>query len=378
MTGRRRGLLAGAVLALLLWAGAAGAHQVGLSRGGYHFDGQTVTAVLHIQGEEAARAGLSPVGVGEVDRQADTVWHVSVGGDRCAPASFEVRSDPDAPDGALVTASWRCPGEAAEAVVELVAFDRLTQGHRHLAHLDRDASTLSVLSASERELRVPRTADARARVAAPVHDAPAADTAGDGTARPKVTAPEPEPAGALAVFGGMVLMGVEHILTGYDHLLFLLGLLLICGRLRDMAKVITAFTLAHSVTLALAALHVWAPSGAIVEPAIALSVAFVGVENFIKPDPSGRWRIAGAFGLIHGFGFAGALGDVGLPPGNTVAALAGFNIGVELGQLAIMVLVVPVIAIALKQRAYIRYVMPALSGVVVLAGLGWFVQRVVG
>ncbi len=174
----------------------------------------------------------------------------------------------------------------------------------------------------------------------------------------------------------MVVTGVEHIVTGFDHLLFLLGLLLICGRLSDMAKVITAFTVAHSVTLGLAALQIWTPSPSIIEPAIALSVAFVGIENFIQPNPAGRWRIAGAFGFIHGFGFAGALSQVGLPEGNLIAALAGFNIGVELGQLAIMLLVVPIIAAALKRPFYTRYVMPTLSAAVALAGLAWFIERV--
>lgn len=356
------------------------AHEIGLSRGGYHFDGTEVSAELRIQSREAARAGLAPVGSGEDDAQADTVWHVSAGGARCTPTAFEVRTDPDVNDGALVTATWRCPAPAELALVEFVRFGQLTSGHRHLAHLDRDPRTLTVLSEGEATMRVPRSANAKSKTLTPggaTGKTPPSEPASTAGAAPATEPPPmPEAPGGFAVFTSMVAMGVEHILEGYDHLLFLLGLLLICGRLRDMAKVITAFTVAHSVTLCLAALQVWTPPASIIEPAIALSVAFVGIENFIKPNPAGRWRIAGAFGFIHGFGFAGALGEVGLPEGNLVAALAGFNIGVELGQLTIMLLVVPIIAMALKRPFYNRYVMPALSAFVATAGLIWFVERV--
>src|SRR5262249_30813916 len=111
----------------------------------------------------------------------------------------------------------------------------------------------------------------------------------------------------------MLKLGVEHILTGADHLVFLLGLILVGGRWRSLVGVVSAFTLAHSITLALAALSVFAPSPRIVEPAIALSIAYVGVENLFVKDASKRWRITFPFGLIHGFGFAGALREIALP-----------------------------------------------------------------
>lgn len=383
MTARRLFFLA--LITLCATSSGALAHEVGLSRGGYHFDGTVVSAELRIQSQEAARAGLAPVGRGEDDAQADAVWHVSAGGARCAPTAFEVRTDPDVTDGALVTATWRCPAPAAMALVELARFDKLTRGHRHLAHLDRDPRTLTVLSEGEATMRVPRSVSPKSKTltpggatgkAPPSEAAPSAAAAPTTEPPPAAPAPTAAPQGGFAVFASMVVMGVEHIVTGFDHLLFLLGLLLICGRLSDMAKVITAFTVAHSVTLGLAALQIWTPSPSIIEPAIALSVAFVGIENFIQPNPAGRWRIAGAFGFIHGFGFAGALSQVGLPEGNLIAALAGFNIGVELGQLAIMLLVVPIIAAALKRPFYTRYVMPTLSAAVALAGLAWFIERI--
>src|SRR5262249_14425463 len=120
---------------------------------------------------------------------------------------------------------------------------------------------------------------------------------------------------------GLFWMGIEHILTGYDHLLFLFGLVLVGGRLRSLALAISAFTVALSLTLALAALGIWAPSPRFVEPAIALSIAYVGVENYFVRDASKRWRITMPFGLIHGFGFAGALREVGLSRAEVPGAL---------------------------------------------------------
>ena len=111
----------------------------------------------------------------------------------------------------------------------------------------------------------------------------------------------------------MLKLGIEHILTGADHLVFLLGLLLVAGGWRPLLGVVTAFTVAHSITLALAALSIFAPSPRLVEPAIALSIAYVGVENLLNPDARQRWRITFPFGLVHGFGFAGALRAIALP-----------------------------------------------------------------
>jgi hypothetical protein len=145
----------------------------------------------------------------------------------------------------------------------------------------------------------------------------------------------------------MVKLGIEHILTGADHLVFLFGLILVGGRWRSLVGVVTAFTLAHSVTLALAALSVVAPSPRLVEPAIALSIAYVGVENLFVKDASKRWRITFPFGLVHGFGFAGALRAVALPRAQLPAALVAFNLGVEAGQLAVLSLALP-LTVALR------------------------------
>jgi hydrogenase/urease accessory protein HupE len=190
-------------------------------------------------------------------------------------------------------------------------------------------------------------------------------------------------------FRRYALLGVEHILTGYDHLLFLLGLLLVCRRARTVAVVVTCFTAAHSVTLALAALHVVTLPGRVVEPLIAASIVFVGVENVVRgsepdrPWPNSwlvvRWGLAFAFGLIHGLGFAGALEDIGLGRDGApiIAPLVAFNLGIELGQLAIAL---PLFALLWKLRAlpaFARTGVKIASLLVAAVGLVWLVQRLI-
>jgi len=160
--------------------------------------------------------------------------------------------------------------------------------------------------------------------------------------------------GALGVLGAYVRHGIEHILFGFDHLLFVLALILIVPRLRVLFATVTAFTLAHSITLALAALGVVHVPGPPVEAAIALSVLLLAAELVRlergRPSLTSRWPwlVAFSFGLLHGFGFAGALSAVGLPQGDVPLALFAFNVGVELGQLAFIAAVLAVLALARK------------------------------
>ena len=171
-------------------------------------------------------------------------------------------------------------------------------------------------------------------------------------------------------------LGVEHILTGYDHLLFLLVLLLRGGRLLSLLKIITAFTVAHSITLALAVLRVVTVPGRIVEPAIALSIIWVALENLLRKDaPSQRWLISFFFGLVHGFGFASAIEPLALPPGRLALALLGFNLGVEAGQAFVVALLLPLLLWMRGTAWEPRVVRAASVGVVVMA-LAWFVERV--
>jgi hydrogenase/urease accessory protein HupE len=183
--------------------------------------------------------------------------------------------------------------------------------------------------------------------------------------------------GLLAQARSFLALGVEHIFTGYDHLLFLVGLLLLGGRFWSLFKIVTAFTVAHSVTLILAALEVVNVPPRIVEPAIALSIAYVGAENFFLKSTDRRWIIAFAFGLIHGFGFAGILREMGLPQRGLVLSLLSFNVGVEAGQLAVVAVVLPVILL-IRRQAWQRRAVYAASLAITGMGLYWFVERLWG
>ena len=186
----------------------------------------------------------------------------------------------------------------------------------------------------------------------------------------------------LDVFARYMRSGVEHIFLGYDHVAFLLALLLWARRLGPVVKVVTAFTLAHSVTLSLAVLDLVVLPGRVVEPLIAASIVWVAVENFLSRDVGGRWRVAFALGLVHGFGFAGVLREFGLPGGQLGLALGAFNLGVEVGQVAIVAVAIPLLRLADRlgaPRAGVPVRRPtlvyALSAVVVLLGLYWLAER---
>lgn len=172
-----------------------------------------------------------------------------------------------------------------------------------------------------------------------------------------------------------VELGVEHIWTGYDHLAFLAGLLLTAPGLRDMLMVVTGFTVAHSITLSLAATGVFTLSPEYVEPAIAVSILYVGIENLLKPPFRRRVILTFLLGLIHGFGFAGLLAEIGIPQGNLAPALLAFNGGVELGQAAVAAITLPLLLGLRKLAAWDRYLMPGLSVCIALSGLWWLVQR---
>jgi HupE / UreJ protein len=187
----------------------------------------------------------------------------------------------------------------------------------------------------------------------------------------------------LALYGSI---GVRHILPGgMDHILFVLAIFLASVHFRALLLQVSAFTVAHTVTLALAASGVLAPSPAIVEPLIAFTIAFVAIENLVFEDMT-KWRPAMVFGfgLIHGLGFAGFFGELGLPPGQFWSALIGFNLGVEIGQLLVLALA----AFAgywLRRhfddregtRQYRRYVVLPGSLLIGVTGFWWAVERLI-
>lgn len=179
-------------------------------------------------------------------------------------------------------------------------------------------------------------------------------------------------------------LGVEHILGGWDHLAFLFALLVAARGVRSLFAVVTAFTAAHSITLALAALELVRVPGRLVELAIALSIAYVAAEALLVRRPGARWIEAFAFGLVHGLGFAGFLGDSLVLEPLKVTALAGFNLGVEAGQLAVVAAAALVVVRLPGDRDYRgqrdqwlvpRWLRSTLAWGVLAAGLFWFLER---
>ena len=184
--------------------------------------------------------------------------------------------------------------------------------------------------------------------------------------------------GALSVIAKFVPEGIHHILIGPDHLLFLVGLLLLGGSIRRLLLVVTSFTVAHSITLSLAALNIFTPPARIIEPAIALSIVYVGFDNLlVKEGRDVRAWIAFSFGFIHGFGFANVLKEMDLPRSALGWSLFSFNFGVEIGQMVVVVIVSSALA-ALRARSEWAGQKVAFAGsiLVILAGAFWFVQRV--
>ena len=184
--------------------------------------------------------------------------------------------------------------------------------------------------------------------------------------------------GVLAVMRKFIPAGIHHILIGPDHILFLIGLLLLGGPLKRLLLIVSAFTVAHSITLSLAALNIVTPPARLIEPAIALSIVYVGVDNLMV----GRGRdvrawIAFAFGFIHGFGFASVLREMNLPGEALGWSLFSFNAGVEIGQLLVVSLVASaLLALRASNEAASKRLVFAGSVLVILAGAFWFVQRV--
>jgi len=167
--------------------------------------------------------------------------------------------------------------------------------------------------------------------------------------------------------------GVHHIFIGYDHIAFLLGLLLMGGSLLNIVKIVTAFTLAHSLTLCLAALDVVTLPARLVEAGIALSIVYVALENLFFTTFDRRWLVSFAFGLVHGFGFANVLKQMHLPASGLAASLLFFNIGVEVGQIVIVALVVPLLW-ALGRTPVYRMTVRLLSLAILCAGVFWLFE----
>lgn len=170
-------------------------------------------------------------------------------------------------------------------------------------------------------------------------------------------------------------LGIKHILTGYDHILFLVALIVIGLSTRDALKIITSFTVAHSITLLLAAMKLITLNSMFIESVIALSICYVALENLLAKQVNYRWLVTFIFGLIHGFGFASVLQEYVAGKSNLVLSVVAFNVGVELGQLMIFLIILPVLHLLRKKFAARRIIAVASTAIVIL-GLIWFVERV--
>jgi hydrogenase/urease accessory protein HupE len=327
------------VAAVLLLPAAALAHQTTVSYSELEVRGRSVDGVLRFSlADLRTQMQLEPPALPAPALTRLLVEPFSLKGCALQPG-VEARMDGE--DGVALRASWICGSVGEHLIVRAGFLESFPIGHTHLSRISFGPGEVSQ------------------RVAQ-------ADTPSFEVHRSRSVAAEA---------WRFLLLGVEHIFTGYDHIAFLIGLLLLGGTLIELVKIVTAFTVAHSVTLALAALDLVAPSPRIVEPLIAASIVYVGVENLWALRASRadaalrhRWMITFAFGLVHGFGFASVLRALELPRAVLATGLVSFNLGVEVGQVAIVLAAVP-----LLHR--VRALAPALSACVSALGLFWLVQR---
>jgi hydrogenase/urease accessory protein HupE len=185
--------------------------------------------------------------------------------------------------------------------------------------------------------------------------------------------------GFVAVFTSFTRSGIHHIAIGPDHILFIIGLLLLGGSLMRLLAIVTAFTVGHSITLALATLQILDPPSRIIEPAIALSIVYVGADNLLVGTRGRDVRpwVALVFGLVHGFGFASVLRESGLPNRALGLSLFSFNLGVEIGQAIIVIIVATALSLVRNRNAVLaRRIATVGSVIVMMAGAYWFVDRI--
>ncbi len=186
------------------------------------------------------------------------------------------------------------------------------------------------------------------------------------------------PSSAFGAAWHFLELGLRHILYGFDHLVFLAGLLLAVRTVRELVVALTAFTAAHSVSLALVVIGGIHAPASIVEPLIAASITWVGLENLRYGQHGARWLVVFGFGLIHGFGLAGALLDLGFGSSTTeiVVALISFNGGVEAGQLAAAAALLPLLWMIKARPLWQARLLPLCSMMIVAAGSYWLIERV--
>lgn len=343
-----------AVAAALFAARGASAHGVGLSRGEYTLGEHEVTSRLVFARHDAAALAPQSASDAAIALALAQRTRVTMGGKPCAHTVKTVRQT-DA-DGLEVALHHAC-GARGNAAFHFDFVAALDPGHRHVAELTDGPATATFI----------------------------AYKGNDQTTLSRTTAP-----GGPGPVLGFLWMGMEHILTGWDHLLFLLGVALLPWRrtsredaedgtrrrLRQLVLAVSAFTVAHSITLTLGVLGIAPLSPSLVEPLIALSIAAVGLEALFVKSRSAPLVTTFGFGLVHGMGFAGALAELELPRGELPWALGLFNLGVELGQLSALAPVIVLMELAARLPRVALRLVPATAIALTLAGTVLFGARV--
>ena len=298
-------------------------------------------------------------------------------------------------DGVYAALTWSgsCAVDAALPTIRYSALREIDPTHRAIAKIERPGSE-AVVQVLDPTKVLPPAAKVAASVpsvasAANVGSAGAVSASGTASdpAAGVTAAPPPEPHASA----GFVREGMRHILGGYDHVLFLLALLLpavmrrtktgwqpverLAQALMPVAVIVTAFTIAHSVTLTLAGLKLVSLSSSFIEPAIAVTIVLAAVDNLVPIFRGRRAVVTFLFGLIHGFGFAGVLGELNLPTVQFAWALFQFNLGIELGQLFIMTIAVTALFAFRRQAWYSNAVIRSGSAVAIVIGTLWFIDR---
>jgi hypothetical protein len=371
-----RAPLAAALVALatLLVSGLALAHKPSDSYLTLDLAGKTIDARWDIalrdldyvlgldrDGDGAITWGEVRARLADIDGYAIPRFSVAADGARCTPqvTGHEVVGHSDG-EYVVLRFTLDCPREPADLAFDYSLFFENDAQHRGLLHVDAAGTTSALTFASDRR-----------------HEELAIHSVSRG-----------------AQFASIVRVGVRHIWTGYDHILFLLALLLpsVLRRsagartgwepvsrfppvLWDVLRIVTAFTIAHSLTLSLAALDVVRLPSRFTEAAIAASVVVAAANNVVPLLREDRWMAAFALGLLHGFGFSATLIDLGLPRSALLVTLFGFNLGVEIGQMAIVAVFLPLAFLARKTAAYRRFVLVGGSLAIVVLASVWFVER---
>jgi HupE / UreJ protein len=349
----RRLALTLAALATLLVGDSAQAHLTRVSTSDWALKESSADATLQFfQGDFL---GLIPTGISESDvpgRVLSLVTDTAVVRAGTEACTLKNRSIVKGSDSWTVKAAWTCAGTGPKWVLRLGVLELLPAGQTHLARVSVGGDVVERIARS---------------------DTPSFEV----DANPTV----------WAAAKRFLFLGIEHIFTGYDHIAFLLALLLLGGRFLDLVKIVTSFTIAHSVTLCLAALGILNPPAQWVEVLIAASIIAVASENLwvLRSTEGGasrvaaalrhRWRITFAFGLVHGFGFASALQELHLPRSALAAGLVSFNLGVEVGQVTIVALAFPLLGWLRSYSWFQPWGPRVLSGAIAAFGLVLLVLR---